>query len=633
MADVDDIALSAGCRTDKSTQANLSQVTYSHLSLSLAVDFESSTIAGEATWTLAVESSGTTEVILDTSSELAVSEARVCGVIVSHTLSPPHPAFGRALVVPLPAEYRTPGREIKLALKFTTSPSSSALQWLPPAQTAGKEHPYMFSQCQAIHARAMVPCPDAPSAKFTYDATVEVPGWATALMSAISTGPPRELKRSTQRREFGFVQDVPIPSYLLCIAVGELASVSVGPRTAVWSEPCMVESAGWEFGETEKYIATAEELLEQAYVWKRYDILCMPPSFPYGGMENPCLTFVTPTLLAGDRSLADVVCHEVSHSWTGNLVTNATWEHFWLNEGWTRWLESRIGARLESEDFFDFNIGQSLAHLADDVATFGATNPLTHLVPTLDGIDPDDAFSAVPYEKGLALLNYLTQIVGSRTAFEGFARSYIAAFRYRTLTSADFRDFFLGWCESREIDASDVDWYAWFHTPGMPPVTPEYSDEMSRRTDELAGRWIDEGAGGDFSASDMDGWPSKLRIAFLETLLARSLAAEAPPLSLAVLTKLDGLYGLTAMKNSEIRCRWQRLCIRHRADFIVPHVVEFLKEQGRMKFVRPLYRDLGSWEAQRGVAVETFNEWRANYHPIAAKMIATADLKLEPRDA
>ena len=621
--------LAAG-RVDKASQGNLDVVAYSHLSLVLSCDFEASTLSGTATWTVE-QTKLASEVVLDTSSGLVVTSASVCGAPVDFSLRAEKSPFGRACVVPVPMHLREVGRELKVALQYRTAPESSALQWLPPAQTAGKEHPYVFSQCEAIHARALLPCPDAPAVKFTYDAQVEVPDWATALLSAVSTGAPTA---AGDRRVFGFEQTVPIPSYLVAIAVGELAAVTVGPRSQVWAEPCVVEKAAWEFGETEKFLATAEQLLEQAYVWKRYDILCLPPSFPYGGMENPCLTFVTPTLLAGDRSLADVVCHEVSHSWTGNLVTNHTWEHFWLNEGWTRWLESRILARLQGEEFMDFSIAQSLSHLADDVANFGPRNPLTCLVPQLDGIDPDDSFGAVPYEKGLALLNYLTEVVGSRTAFEGFARAYISAFKYRTLTSADFRDFFLGWCEQREIDASAVDWEAWFHTPGMPPALAAYEDTMGARAVSLAKRWLAEGSAQDpsFSSDDTEGWPSKLRIAFLDTLVTRCLEPEGPLMSAAAIARLDEVYGLTAMRNSEVRLRWGRLCIRHRAAFIVPHVIDFLKEQGRMKFVRPLYRDLGAWPEQRALAVETFQASRAFYHPIAAKMIAV-DLKLasEPK--
>ena len=419
------------------------------------------------------------QLLLDTSGGLVVSEAIVHGSRVEHYFKPPHAALGTALAVPLPSALCGEiGRELSVKLTFSTADACSALQWLPPAQTAGKERPFMFSQCQAIHARSLFPCADAPTAKFTYEAAVRVPGWATALMSAVSSAPPTN-GGTDGTKTFHFEQSVPVPSYLVAIAVGELKGIEVGPRSSIWSEPSVVEAAAWELGGCEEYIATAEKLLGVPYIWKQYDVLVLPPSFPFGGMENPCLTFATPTLLAGDRSLANVICHEVAHSWTGNLVTNHTWEHFWLNEGWTRWLEMRIqtqierdcsGSEAKAEALYDFLLQEAKHHLESDIAAFGADNPLTALVPPLDGgIDPDDAFGAVPYEKGLALLNLLTEVAGGRPQFEQFAARYIQTFQRKTLTSADFRDFFLADCEERGIDASSVDWEAWFYAPGLPP--------------------------------------------------------------------------------------------------------------------------------------------------------------------
>ena len=621
------------CRTDKSTLANIDAFTYKHLSLSLTVDFESSTLKGTATWMVDVARADVSELVLDTSSGLAVTEASVNGVRVEHVSKPVHTVFGTPVGIPIPAELREAGRELSVKLSYSTAPECSALQWLPPAQTAGKVRPYMFSQCQAIHARALLPCPDAPTAKFTYDATVAVPDWATALMSAVSAGAPTAGSGGT--RSFTFEQACPVPSYLVAIAVGDLRGVEVGPRSTVWAEPSVVEAAAWEFGETEAFIKTGEELLGVPYAWGRYDVLCMPPSFPYGGMENPCLTFATPTLLAGDRSLANVICHEVAHSWTGNLVTNHTWEHFWLNEGWTRWVENRIQAKIagggaKGEELYDFGMQESITHLEDAILTFGKDNPLTALVPPLEGIDPDDAFSAVPYEKGLALLNFLTDVVGGRDAFEAFAKAYIGHFKQRTLTSADFRDFFLEWCKSKAVDASKVDWEAWLTTPGMPVVPKTYPDPLGACGTRLAERWLAEMSEADdsFTSADYSSMDTKIKIHFLETLLARSLAAETPPMTVAALRKMDSLYGLTQSKNAELRVRWQRLCIRHRAAFIVPHALRFVVEVGRMKFVRPIYRELGEWPEMRSQAVETFMANRSIYHPIASKVLANNDLKL-----
>ena len=292
----------AASTKDGCTLANVEDFEYKHLMLYLAVDFEKSVLSGTATWSVVVKKHRVPHLILDTSSGLVVTEVTVCGHLVEHSFREPHAALGTALVVPVPDDFAEEDSLLEVKISYHTAPESSALQWLPPAQTAGKQYPYMFSQCQAIHARAMLPCPDAPNAKFTYYATVRVPAWATALMSAVPLGESGSaVVGGYASRTFKFEQEIPISSYLLALAVGELRGVEVGPRSTVWAEPSVVEGAAWEFADTEKFLATAEELTAHAYIWGRYDILCMPPSFPYGGMENPCLTFATPTLLAGDR--------------------------------------------------------------------------------------------------------------------------------------------------------------------------------------------------------------------------------------------------------------------------------------------------------------------------------------------
>eukprot|EP00308_Calcidiscus_leptoporus_P016851 CAMPEP_0119404024 /NCGR_PEP_ID=MMETSP1334-20130426/143682_1 /TAXON_ID=127549 /ORGANISM="Calcidiscus leptoporus, Strain RCC1130" /LENGTH=377 /DNA_ID=CAMNT_0007427981 /DNA_START=59 /DNA_END=1193 /DNA_ORIENTATION=- len=375
----------------------------------------------------------------------------------------------------------------------------------------------------------------------------------------------------------------------------------------------MVEVVAHEFAEVESFLSAAEKITKQPYIWSQYDLLCLPPSFPYGGMENPCLAFLTPTLLAGDRSLAGVVAHEVSHSWTGNLVTNRTWEHFWLNEGWTVWLERRIEAHLHGESWYGFNALAAHASLEEAVRGYGEEHNFTALVPALDGMDPDDAFSVIPYEKGFQLLHHLCEVCGA-DAFGDFVGAYISAFKMKTITSAEFRDFFTSWCAAREIDSSSVEWDKWLG---------------GRKGEELAKLWLGlEGAidpsAAPPGASDglPEGWRHRHTLVFLD-----QLSKHVQSLTSTKLHRIDELYGWTASKNSEVRFRWQRLCIKLREDFIVPHVVAFLKEQGRMKFVRPLYRDLFAWPEQAHVATATFEEWRANYHPIARKMLAQ-DLKL-----
>ena len=310
--------------------------------------------------------------------------------------------------MPIPENKRQAGHEVSVNFIYETSTHASAIQWLPAAATAEKKHPYVFTQCQAIHARSLLPCQDSPGVKTTYTAEVTSPEWCTVLMSAVAENKTHHKGKSVHT----WNQKVPTPAYLIALAAGSLDHRDISNRVRVWSEPSVVDKAASDFSGTEDFVKAAEHYTIP-YEWGRYDVLCMPPAFPYGGMENPCLTFVTPTLLTGDKSLADVIMHEIAHSWTGNLVTNATWNHFFLNEGWTMWLQRKIEYRIKGGiEHQKLSAQSGFNHLKDDITLFGETNPLTSLVCPLGDQDPDDSFSSVPYEKGFNLLYYLETIIG-----------------------------------------------------------------------------------------------------------------------------------------------------------------------------------------------------------------------------
>jgi leukotriene-A4 hydrolase len=429
---------------------------------------------------------------------------------------------------------------------------------------------------------------------------------------------------------FHFKQPVPTSAYLIALAGGNLERREISTRCAVWAEPEVVEEAAFEFSDTESFLSIAESLAGP-YQWTRYDVLCLPPSFPYGGMENPCLTFATPTLLAGDKSLADVIAHEIAHSWTGNLVTNATWEHFWLNEGWTVWLERKITSRFKgSKEHGMLSAEMGWKHLKDDVALLECNcKPgfdYTKLVWPLGDQDPDEAFSGVPYEKGFCTLNYLENMVGS-PAFEAFAMAYIDNFKFRTVTTLEFSNFFEA--HFKEVKGPDF-WENLFFGSGMFFMTPDFSNGLSDASRKLAARWVANAVAGsvtdDCSGISLTGWSSQQTCVFLEAMLDHVDDKANPPFPEDVLKAIDAAYNFTASKNAEIRFRWQRLCLASDVAWIVPHVFDFVKSQGRMKFVRPLYRSLAASSA----ADEARKIFMANataYHPIARKMLAN-DLKV-----
>ncbi|TDH74158.1 hypothetical protein CCR75_007559 [Bremia lactucae] len=599
--------------------ANLHEVTFTHLNWFIALDFQAQQLKGYAEYTFHHTSPTSTSVVVLDTHHLNILKAFVDGNETSFSLAKhEHAVFGRALIVSVPTHATT------IRIDYTTTAASSGLQWLNKELTAGKTHPYLFTQCQAIHARTIVPCPDTPSCKFTYTATVTVPEWCTCLLSAIADSHGRHSHNTRdQTYQVSFYQSVPIPSYLLAIVAGKLESVDLSPRSRVWAEPTIVTKAAHEFAQTEAFLQHAEEITGQEYVWQRYDLVCLPPSFPYGGMENPCLTFVTPTLLAGDRSLADVVAHEISHSWTGNLVTNRSWTDFWLNEGWTMWLERKIQTRIAQDPkAYDLKALLGLRDLKEAVEAFGHDHPYTALVPNMDGIDPDDVFSSIPYEKGFNFLHYLSTVVGGQDVFETFAKAYIQAFKFQTITSQEFRTFFESYFIGQPDVLKTIDWEAWFYSPGMPPVANTFDTTLTCQATMLGTQMATRNQMDTWTSvtsTQLQKWPTSLWIVLLDTLLMKQAHARF------TLPHLDAINAfthshLTNTRNAELRFRWYTLLLRSGDLRSLETIVEMLQEQGRMKFVRPLFRDLCT--ALGPAQAETiFAECKNLYHPIAAKMI------------
>ncbi|KAG0341414.1 Leukotriene A-4 hydrolase [Podila humilis] len=605
---------------DPTSLSNLDLVKTIHIHMDLTVDFAAKALLGSATLEIEAIGDQVTMLILDTS-YIDIQAVSADGTALKFELQQRHEKYGSPLSIQL-GTVLAKGERLKILVQYATTQDCTACQWLEPSQTVGKKHPYMFTQCQAIHARSLVPCQDSPSIKLTYSANIHAP--LRAVMSAVPVGEDVSGVQSGMST-FKFEQKTRIPSYLIALAVGNLEGREIGPRSTVWTEPEVLESAAWEFVDTENFIQTGEELLTP-YDWGRYDLLVLPASFPYGGMENPCLTFVTPSLLAGDRSLVDVVAHEIAHSWMGNLVTTENWEHFWLNEGFTVFVERKILGRMKGKEHSEFSAILGHKALQESVSLYGDKHPFTALRPCLRGEDPDDAFSRVPYEKGFNLLYYLEKHLGGASVFEPYLRAHVQEFAGKSINTDDWKAFLYSYMGNsfgqEKVDLLDkVDWETWLSGTGMPPVDNKFDDTLARECTCLCGKW-NVARGHDvtsvqkeFSPKDLDTFSPTQKVVFLEKV------AELEPLPHGHLELMDTLYSLTAVRNSEIRFRWHMVCLKANYEKIYPEVVSFATTMGRMKFCRPLLRSL--YHAKNGaeLARKEFLGHKAFYHPIAATMI------------
>ena len=581
---------------DPHSYADDAQPRTKHLRLHLAVDFEKKRIDGRAVLELASPAGGSMD--LDTKGLTVVAVTASGGGEVLFDLGAEDPILGRRLRLKLPP------RTTEVLVRYHTAEDAVALQWLDPAQTEGKKYPYLFSQCQAIHARSMVPCQDTARFRVTYHAEVTVPEALSAVMSA---GPSGTIEGKGTRT---FLFDMPqaIPTYLLALAVGELESRDLSPRARVWAEPATVEKAAWEFAGVEEMIVKAEGLFGP-YDWDRYDMLVLPPSFPYGGMENPRMTFLTPTLLAGDRSLVDVVAHELAHSWTGNLVTNATAEHFWLNEGFTVYFEHRITEALYGKEYNDMT---SLLGHQDLLATMAEIDSGKHPEDTalrlnLKGRNPDDGMTDVAYEKGARLVVLLERTVG-RATWDVFLADYMKTFRFQSITTEEFFAFLEAKLPGA---AAKVNADAWLHEPGLPANAPVFRSEKAEALAALAEGWE---KGLRPSSEEVARWNASEMLLYLQHLPRKMSAADC--------ASLDAAFGLMGRGNYELLVEW--LVIASGSDYepAFGKIREVLSRVGRMKYLRPLYGALGATERTRALARDIFAAESPSYHGLSRRVVS-----------
>lgn len=585
---------------DTHSYAQPEEARVTNVSLDLTPDFATKRISGTVRLTIQ-KAEGADSVILDVRGidVKRVTDAR--GDKLGYNLGAAKEVLGSPLAIALPATGDT------VVIEYQTSPDAAAVQWLSAEQTAGGKTPFLFTQGEAILTRTWVPTQDGPGIRQTYDAAVHVPAGMRAVMSADHVGMEGE-KDANGLSVYRFKMAHPIPPYLIALSVGDIAFRPIGKNTGVYAEPSVVDRAASEFAEVDKMVAAAEKLYGP-YRWGRYDILVLPPSFPFGGMENPTLTFATPTVLAGDRSLVSLVAHELAHSWSGNLVTNATWNDFWLNEGFTTYIESRIMEELRGKDYADMLRRLGRQDLDEAVKTAGGSKALdTRLHLDLAGRDPDEGTSEIAYEKGSAFLQTVESVVG-RERLDKFLRDYFDHFAFQPMSS----DRMLAYMKQTLLtpeEAQKVNVQAWIYEPGLPSNAPVITSEAFNAVAKQVDAWK---GGAAASSLKTNGWSTQEWLHFLRAL-PDTIPSER-------LDDLDKSFKLSSSGNSEIQFAWFKIAIANHYEPAFAALEHFLTSQGRRKFVAPLYADLAKTDWGKAMAMRIYAKARPTYHSVATGTI------------
>ncbi len=585
---------------DPHSYANIQDFRTRELAIELTVDFDKKQLRGEADLQLQRLNPKARQLVLDTRDlDIEAVEAGSGSTLKSAAfkLAKADPILGSALSIELPASAD------RVRIRYATRPSASGLQWLAPAQTAGGKLPFLFTQSQAIHARSWIPLQDTPSVRAPYRARIHTPKELRAVMSADND------PKAAQDGDYTFSMPQPIPSYLIALAVGDLQFRELGARTGVYAEPATIEAAAKEFDDTEQMLVRCEAVFGP-YRWGRYDLLILPPSFPYGGMENPRLTFATPTVIAGDKSLVSLVAHELAHSWSGNLVTNAVWGDFWLNEGFTNHLTFRIMEEVYGKDVTQQERVLDATELKQTLERLDNDGDKT-LVPDLAGRDPDDGVTDVPYARGALFLAYL-EARFTRPVFDQFLRGWFDSHAFQSVRTEDF----LKYLHAELLDkkpgvVSEAELNAWLRVPAMPADTIWPQSDAFAKVDAQRAAW----QAGTRKAVKLDtkGWDTRQWVHFLDAL---------PPLKSQQLAELDQAFAFSKTGNAIIASQWWQLCAKSHYAAADAGIGAYLGQVGRMKLIVPIYRELAKTAQGRAQAQALFERWRERYHPIAQDAIA-----------
>ena len=612
------IFISKTNQKELNTFSNYDIISQTNINVHFIVDFDNKKVDGEVTISFKALEDGEV-IILDTKSLIIKSIKDNTGNELDFKLDNYYRLESHGVPLKIYKEY-SKDDTFDITIEYSTTKDCMAIDWLEPEQTSGGKYPFMYSQCQSILCREMLPIQDTPAVKMPVQISITVPEELIGLAAGLFV----EEINNGNNKTFIYALDIPIPSYLIAIAAGDIGSQNVSERCTIYAEKTVVEKAAWEFSDTEKFLKIAENYIGE-YVWGQYNILVLPPSFPFGGMENPTLTFLTPSLIAGDKSLVSVVAHEISHSWTGNLVTNENWPDFWLNEGFTMFIERKILSSHKDKDMAKLDAMVGLSDLKADIIAFGESKSFSSLEPNLLGRNPDDAFNKVPYEKGFNLLYYLENKVNNDDIFQKFMRSYIDKFKKGVVKYMDFRTFFETFIKNNVKDwekiLNDIDWDTWVFAPGFPPVENDFSNKYADEVDQAVKDFYENKLGDDFVKKFKD-WFTLLKQNFLNKIKESDIELSETQLEF-LNEKLELIQG---KYNVEVSCSYYLTVLYHGtlSTKFEESLVDFLGKHGRINYIRPLFSALA--RRNKELAIKTLDKYRNFYHSIIIKYIEI-DLK------
>ena len=620
-------------KIDVNTYSNFEEIIQKNVELDVSIDFDKQQMFGTVKINFEILNTSLNKIVLDLHgpeiSSVNYINEELEEIPLEHEIYDKNEdknALGTPLIIYLesikkenPEEYEKVFQDklITISIEFRTNENCNGIQYLTKEQTHSKKYPFMFTQCEAILCRTLFPCQDTPSVKAKYKVKTSIESPLTFLFGGITKS--HYYDSSTKKKIMHFEQNIPIPSYLVAFVAGDLEFAKISKRCGVWAERGLASKAANEFVDAEKYIEIAEEYLNHPYEWKTYNILVLPFSFPFGGMENPNLTFVTPALLAGDRSMSNVIGHEISHSWTGNLVTNKNWANFWVNEGFTKFMERKLDKKLLGEEMSKLESIVGNNSLMSAIKMFGEDSHFTSLSPDYSGIDPDDGFSTIPYEKGYQLLVYLEEKVGEDN-FREIMSKYIETFKYKSVDWTDFKKVYEEYVTqkfnrriARKI-LNGIDWNKWVTERGYPSYKMEFKSKYTNEIEELINQFLDGKENPKEALKIFRNWHTNVKLTFLDEI-KKNIQNFQEDLILKIKKELN----LVEESNDDVKAIWYEITLDKGLNDEIDNIKNFLLTHGRLKYLKPLY--FGWIKLDLESARAFFEENKYLYHPIARRLI------------